>query len=591
MRSMKIGTREWIHRGAVVCFHICLLAEMLILLTERYSWEPYGAGWLTVVFGRLQLPVHGLLTVLLAEKLLRKGKGALPGILLAGAAWAVGDPDLLGACLLFVLSDLAEERKTLRTMLWFYAAAFLLTVLLHWTGNLQDRLKVFKYGTGHMLGFAHSNVGGGLLLGVDLAVWMLYLKKHRGWTLLLFWGTAAVSYLVFMCRTGAVLMAVFPLLAWGMERLAAGRAARWMKTGVRLLPICCLLLTAGLICTYVYRLVDWKSIGLPNEMLLRFKYPANTLLKSGISWVRPEVLPNRYPIDNEYAYFLLYGGVAGCAVLTVMMTWAAGIAAGGNRTDLMAVMALVTVYGLMERAFTSVLFCFLPVVLLDAGQKEPDVSPGRTRWLSLSLRGKAAASLCAAVLCMIGGFALPERNELPEKVEQGSISRNAAGEVLGAETDERQTFRAEGPFTGIQVLTATYTGIPWGTIQAELTDEAGEMLEQMELPAWNANDISFLSVPLSREYPAGTYGLRMGETRLTIGAVSLWRDEEDPYPEGALYLKGKETSADWSFRLYRGGISGRRILQRDLLVLWGMLATGIWMVPDLKRRKEHEGKS
>ena len=117
-------------------------------------------------------------------------------------------------------------------------------------------------------------------------------------------------------------------------------------------------------------------------------------------------------------------------------------------------------------------------------------------------------------------------------------------------------------------------------------DAEGETLEETTLNGLNIYDNRYLSIPLERECPAGSYRLAIGEGKLLWGKVAVWRNDENPFPDGALLIDGQETESDWNFRLYNGtATSGKAVLRRECLILSLIFIIGVWMIPDLKRKR------
>ena len=587
---MSRSAQNRIHTGAVLIYHIVLVFYLLILMLRTLSMTAHGAGYLQAQGERVLPLLRLLMTALLAEKLIRRRAAALPAALLAAAGWVVGDEELLDLCLLTAVSDLARERKTLRVMLWTYAVLAILMILLQWQGMLNSVSIRFAYGKGSTLGFGHPNMAGIYLITLDLLLWMLYLKKSKIWTGVLFGGTALFCWFVLASRTSAILLTLYPFLAFGIEWLGKSRRAGLLKAAIGL-PALLAVFSIGIMLMIYFHVINWKTVGLDRNMMLRFYYPALELENLGgqITWLkRPYFLASR-PLDNQYIHTLLSGGAVGAALLVIQATWCMAAVYRRRRWDLMAVTVLLCLYAVMECVLTRMEWNPIALILLSAERetlKEETVPESRDGWIRLSCRGKAFASLGLACLAALAMVLLPERNALPGTATELAGEPKAVGEILGAGSEERQSFRAETPFSGLQVICGTYWSMPMGSMKAELTDEEGTPLEQVQVNAWNARDNAYLSIPFSREYPAGRYSLRLRDARLSWGHISLWRDEEDPYPEGVLTEGGEETGGDWAFRLYSGGVSGREVLRRDCLMIGLMMITGIWMVPDLKRRKE-----
>ena len=582
--------RNRIHSGAVVIYHIALVFYLLILMIKTVSFTEYGAGYLQPLGERALSMLRVLMTVLLAEKLIRLKTRALPAALLAAAAWIVGEQDLLDLCLLTSVSDLALERKTLRTVLWTFAVLVCLMLLLRWQGMLDAGVIQFAYRKGYSLGFGHPNMAGIYLMTLDLLLWVLYLKKHKFWTAVLFGGSAAVCWLLLASRTSAALLILFPFLAYGVEWIGNSRRAGLLKAA-KALPAVLAVFSVVIMLLIYYRLIDWKTTGLDRNMMLRFHYPALELKDLGgkITWLkRQHFLANR-PLDNQYIHTLLSGGILGAGLLVIQATWCMAVLYRKRRWDLLAVAVMLCLYAVMECVLTRVEWNLIALIVFcaESGTEEEKAEPeAREGWIRLSCRGKIYASLGLACMTALAMTLLPERNALPGKATELMGEPTAVGTVLETGSEERQSFRAEEPFSGAQVICATYYSLPVGSIRAKLLDGEGTLLEQVTVNAWNARDKAYLSIPFSREYPEGTYSLLMGDVRLTMGYISLWRDEEDPYPDGVLTEDGAETGADWAFRLYSGGASGRSVLRRDCLMIGLMGLAGIWMIPDLKRRKQ-----
>ena len=587
---MSQTARNRIHTGAMVIYHISLVFYLLILMLKTVSLTGYGAGYLRVQGERVLPLLRILMTALLAEKLIRKKAKALPAAALAAAAWIVGEEELLDLCLLTAVSDLARERKTLRVILWTYTVMAMLMILLEWQGMLRIVSIRFSYGRGTSLGFGHPNMAGIYLISLDLLVWMLYLKKHKIWTAVLFGGTAAFCWFVLASRTSAILLALYPFLAFGIEWLGKSRRERLLKASIGL-PVLLAVFSIGVMLLIYFNVINWRAMGLDRNMMLRFHNPAMVLKSLGgqITWLKRPPFYTERALDNQYTHTLLSGGVLGTALLVLQATWCMAVICRRRRWDLLAVTVLLCLYAVMECVLTRMEWNPIALILFSVegeALEEGSVTESRAGWIRLSWRGKAFASLGLACLTALAMVLLPERNALPGTATELAGEPRTVGELLGAGSEEQQSFRAEAPFSGLQVICATYYSLPMGSLEAELRDGEGTLLEQVRLNAWNVRDNAYLSIPFGREYPAGSYSLRIGNAQLDWGHISLWRDEEDPYPEGALTAGGQETGGDWAFRLYSGGVSGRDVLRRDCLMIGLMMIAGIWMVPDLKRRKE-----
>ena len=589
-RKMGQTARNRIHFGAVVIYHIALVFYLLILMIRTIRFTEYGALYLQAVGERALPLLRVLMTVLLGGKLLRMKARAVPAVLLAAAAWIVGEEEILDLCLLTALSDLAQERRTLRTVIWTYAVLAFLMLLLKWQGMLETRAIQFSYRKGYSLGFGHPNMAGIYLISLDLMIWTLYLKRHKAWTAVLFGGSAAVCWLVLASRTSAVLLILYPFLAYGIERIGESRRSGLLKAA-QALPLLLAVFSIGIMLAVYYQKIQLQALGLDRNMTLRFRNPAQELriLGGQITWLkRPDFLATR-ALDNQYTNTLLSGGVMGCMLLVVQMTWCMARLYRRRRWDLLAVAVMLCLYAVMECVLTRLEWNMIALILFSAesGAREEGKKPAsRDGWIRLSCRGKVFASLGLACLTAVAAMLLPERNALPGKAAALTGEPMAVGALMENGSEERQSFRAEAPFSGLQVICATYYSLPAGSLRAELLDGDGGLLEQVTVNAWNVRDNAYLSIPFSREYPEGNYILKVGDVRLVWGHISLWRNEGDPYPDGVLTADGEETGGDWAFRLYSGGVSGRNVLQRDCLMIGLMVSAGIWMVPDLKRRKQ-----
>lgn len=564
--------------SARTLYHICIIIYLMTLLLERYQWDIYGRIGLFQIGIQLKPFIHIILTGLLIEKIIRLGKKAIPSILLTAAGWIVGEEYLLSVCLFTAVSDLAVERKTIRIILWIDVMAVLMTLLLHWAGYIQNNIIDFEYAKAHTIGFGHSNFPGGMILAADIVVWILYLKKKPVYYFLLFWISSVMTWFVFACRTAAILQILFPIIYLGIN-VTRGKGRTMVVRIATMLPLLCI---AGTIFIILSILNNWMSWNFPGNMMARFIAPVGEIRDNGISWIHPS-FSTWIPIDSQYAYTLLYGGILGLALLLVQMTFCAYYAGKRNRMDLLVVCVGYTIYGLMESAPTILLWNFIPLVILaiHSGQVSAEE---KQAWPAFTFRTKVDLIAILAGVFLLAAILLPGVNEVPDRKLTGLIKPKNVGAIINNETDEYQTFIAEEPFTGFQVLAATYRTFPIGQLEATLQDAKGNILEKVQIPGWNAKDNTCISIPFNKEYPAGSYRLQFRAENILLGHLSLWQNDQDAYPEGALYINGEETDSDWSFRLYNGGISGKTILWRECLFFWLMLAIGIWMVPDVRRK-------
>ncbi len=316
----------------------------------------------------------------------------------------------------------------------------------------------------------------------------------------------------------------------------------------------------------------------------RFSFAASEIRSKGIRWFRPD-FSTSLPIDSQYMHTLLYGGVLACVLLLAVMLICARVAVKRDRMDIAAITVLFSIYGLMESAPPILLWNFVPFVLLGL-RKEP--SPKRIRWPKMTLKVKVAASVGIALLCFLLAMIMPDRNEVPERILTPEFPHHTAGTLIGAEYREKQSFISDEPFTGIQVLMATYHFAPIGTVKAKLADADGKILDETLLNGLNIYDNRYVSIPLGKEYPAGRYSLTIGEGKILWGKAAVWRNDENPFPDGELWIDGQETGSDWNMRLYNGATSGRSVLKRECLILGIILIIGVWMIPDLKRKSRDD---
>ncbi len=86
-------------------------------------------------------------------------------------------------------------------------------------GFAGDLVKPENASPGHSFGINYPNTWGYICFLGLMILWYLYLRRKTLITFGVFWAVMAFMYFVISCRTIAVLTAVFPLLAWGVDAL------------------------------------------------------------------------------------------------------------------------------------------------------------------------------------------------------------------------------------------------------------------------------------------------------------------------------------------------------------------------------------
>ena len=89
-RKTHENCKKKMNNFARVFYHLSIVVYLITLLFERYQWDIYGRIGLFQIGIQLKPLIHILLTALLIEKIIRKGKNAIWSVILVIAAWIVG---------------------------------------------------------------------------------------------------------------------------------------------------------------------------------------------------------------------------------------------------------------------------------------------------------------------------------------------------------------------------------------------------------------------------------------------------------------------------------------------------------------------
>ena len=534
----------------------------------------------------IQDAVRVLLTVLLLEKFSRAPGKAVLSLGIAAVAWysAVHSSyfDSLDFFLFLLSSDLAEEKQTMRVNLWAHLSMLAVLGMLIGLGLTSDKLTGFSYGTGHTFGMDHSNFPAAVLLALLMILWFMYLKKHPVWTAVLFFCGAALCLYVMACRTVAVLMILFPVMNLAVILISRTRAKK-ILAAMTIVPVLCFLVSLGLTMIFVRDRSALLQTGLDLNMLARFSEPAEILRSQGASVLGRNV-GYRLSLDNLYMRVLLFHGAVGIALYLAAVTVLMAEFFRRERYDLMTVLSLMLIYGMMECIPMAVIYNFIPLIALGAVREtaeETDRKPMTVRGRCLICAAGAAAALCAV-------FLFPNANVIRRDGMLVNYGANAAGESLSDGTEAGQSFAVTEPMEGIRIRTATNLTQPLGLLTFTLEDDVGKTLEQRTINMLDVHDNSWLTIFFDETRPAGNYTAKLQGKRKLYGAVRIWENTDNPYPDGAAALNGEETGSDWVFSVVWEKMPPRQASG----IIWGtaFLCAFLfaWMVPAYPGRRKND---
>ncbi|MDO5435581.1 MAG: hypothetical protein Q4G19_04350 [Clostridia bacterium] len=265
---------------------------------------------------------------------------------------------------LFAFASVNAGRKSaIRTAAAAWAALAVLTAVLYCTGQTNNVVRVFTYGTGYSFGFSHPNTTGAAALALVLVLWAAFFRGKHVITFIVSWSAAAVTYLIFASRTPAVMLILFPIADLLLEALSR-KSEKLLPRAMAILPVCYCLVSVLLV------VIAIESPGLlSGNLMARFTYAAKAIKQCGITFFgNPTVIYECEGIvlDNQYLNWIIYRGVIpavlGLALEVYMMY---RFAKNKDHTGLVWAFIMITA-GLMENVYTWPLFFPAPMILFAA---------------------------------------------------------------------------------------------------------------------------------------------------------------------------------------------------------------------------------
>lgn len=548
--SVRKSWRMKIHEYARLLFDVVFVLYLVYQFLRTLSWEE---GYLSLSFFReLILALAScryLFFALALEKILWSWKKGLPILGLLLFSWFVFKPshnynnlfDLLAFAL---LSGAEGERSVLRRNFFLHSGMILFLAFVLIPGKPHG---IYSDSWGASFGFGNENTTAAFLLSVLLLAWLLWLKKHKVWTFVVFWMAAYPVYRFQGCVTVALLLLLFPVLAVVVDAVAKGKHAGLLKASV-FAPLFVMLVSVGI----TLWLATFETVPYwPDPWLTfsqRFGDAANLIKTHGVTWFGPGAAWTLgYTTDNLFLNQLVCHGIAAMLITFGVFTLSMWKLYQRKRYDLLTVMLLFMVYSFMEGlAMVMLVNCTLALICAgETGNETTEHAEKRISWPDIRNRllVSAAAVLLSVSLCtLIHWETVPAARQKIAEEQNNSVTN-----LIYPDEPLLQSFQAQEPFSGVSLLMATYQTAPEAEIRAILKDDGGNILEEREVRS-AIRDNEYLDILFAREHPAGRYFLSL-EGDVTGGKAAVWQDAGNPYAEGAAFEEGEETGNDWIMSL------------------------------------------
>ena len=211
--------RERTHKVASALFDVTLVVYLLLQFLCTVGWSNVLGG--SAVLFKLTsyfFVVRWILFLLALEKFTTSWKRGLITIVLLVFSWYVSRPshaynNVFDFMAFLCLSDLGEERKTLRLNLASHIAfLFMMTALVFLGRTSESFFRTSNESSYLIYGFAHLNTTGAFLLSVLLLIWALWMKQSRIVTFAVFWAFAYPVNKFLESQTVAALLFLFEFL-------------------------------------------------------------------------------------------------------------------------------------------------------------------------------------------------------------------------------------------------------------------------------------------------------------------------------------------------------------------------------------------
>ena len=386
---MKNAFRQLLERAQQtpkIFYYLLFCLFILSRASERIYWEKALRPYVKAIradFRVMMLFAALICVALLLEKPHADGRVTGSEVFLTGAA----------ALLAYLILRSGKQYDSLITICLIAGAlgqdlrSMMKCILVIFTGTLAvgtagcrlgftiDRVKSQPYGEGSSLGMSHANSFSLLFVMILLLIWCLYLHEKKViYTFLFFWLTAIPVYAISKCRTGAVLMTLFPVSALLFPFL------KKMKDGIRKRVLCVLLAAAPFLCwmltfflagqmNFLQRAVGGRPF---YNLFVRFiqagiavshygfsAFPQEIALDGSITANLSGYVAELTILDNAYAYYSLTWGLLLMGVALLWLTLANIRAVKEQEYALLAAGLFICLYGFMERVPLKLEFNFM----------------------------------------------------------------------------------------------------------------------------------------------------------------------------------------------------------------------------------------
>ena len=273
--------------------------------------------------------------------------------------------------LMFALLVLGSYGKDFKRIVKTYAlaaiAALAVAAVGLAAGYTEEVTKSGLYGTGHAFGTIHPDVWGTWAFLVIVAAWYLYLKDRPLIAWPIAWALAAFMAFVPKDRTAAALLILLPPAALIAEKAGGKKAVGWLYA---LVPAACLAATLILAANREWLAVHTAGTYIENfgkrfiQAGIALKAHGLTLIgepiffEEGVTEVLAGRPTNLYVMDNAYAAYAIQRGLIWLAACLVWMGWTCLTARKRGHWPVCAIVALMAILALMERAGLDIWYNF-----------------------------------------------------------------------------------------------------------------------------------------------------------------------------------------------------------------------------------------
>ena len=274
-----------------------------------------------------------------------------------------GNTLLIELVLLAILSNMMRQKAIGCVWLMVHGLYILILLILNNNGLVSavytGESKIIGLDhLGSSFGMGHPNSIAIFIMSTLLMIWILLNPKNKWITPVMFVVGTAVVFWLTLCRTVCILMLLFPLLLWGVEKFSE-QQKQWKTAVITCLPI--VMILASLICS-IYALsraegyppgAFWMRFTELKQVLEYFHLPFGAFDKAGYT--------NLY-FDNFYYWLIAFCGVIPAIATVAAGCWMNGRLFRKQKIKLLSVSILFLFYSLMENAIIYPIYYFVPLL-------------------------------------------------------------------------------------------------------------------------------------------------------------------------------------------------------------------------------------